>query len=247
MVYLRTWRWMLCGLVLGAVACSDSSRTADPVPDVGTPPGSAQDLESDAADHDDDHDDHGHEDDHDAPRRDVGAHLHGGAELAVALDGSTLFFELDTPMFNLTGFERSPQTPQERAELARSKAALSDPGNLFAMNTEAGCTANPSVAGLAALDVEAAGHDEHDEHDAHDEHGDDHDAEHHDDHDAESHRDIVLEFSFDCASPQALTGITVRLFDQFSRIEELETVYLDQTTQLSNRLSQGNPQLNLTR
>lgn len=72
----------------------------------------------------------------------------------------------------------------------------------------------------------------------------DHDEE---EHDAETHRDLLLAFTFECESPGDIAWIRVGLFDAFARIEELEVVYLDQTSQQSARLSPSNPQLDLTR
>ncbi|MEM9057418.1 MAG: DUF2796 domain-containing protein [Pseudomonadota bacterium] len=197
-----------------------------------------------ADDHDDGHDDHGgdHADDE---LRQAGAHEHGTATLAVALEGADVFIELDSPLYNVVGFEHAPRTDDEKAALRRAEAALAEPERLFAMNAEAGCSAADSDG------VELAAHEDHG--DDHDEGPDEDHADEHDEHDGEhddeesSHRDVVVEYLFSCRSPERLTAIVVELFDVFPRFTELEAVYLDERTQRSVRLTQERHRIDLGR
>ena len=190
--------------------------------------GDAEAAEGDA--HNDEHhedgdaeeSDHGHDDE----IRQAGTHLHGDAKLAIALEGSTLFIELDTPVYNLTGFEYSPQTSEEQAVLADVEKTLMRAAQLFVANSEAGCEA---VKRETPVDL---GPEE--------EHESEHDHE-------DSHSDAVIEFEFQCQEPQALNEIEVRLFKFFPRIEELDVVYLDQTTQRTTTLDPSNVRLELGR
>ena len=190
------------------------------------------DAHADGDPHDGDHGDgdHGH-DDGDEPRRESGAHLHGDAELSVALEAGSLFVQLDTPLFNLTGFEHAAATDEEKRIVRDVEARLARPAELFSMTASAGCV--PANEGNALPALLADTHDEHDEHDEHaeDEHG--------------SHRDVLLEYSFTCASPDKLTEIRVHLFEHFRNFQALDVVYLAQNTQLSTALSPDNATINL--
>ena len=193
------------------------------------------------------HDDHQHEaaesdsDHHDEEMRHADAHSHGDAKLAIALDETALYIELDTPLYNLTGFEHAPRTPDEIDVHQKVEAVLAQPERLFSVNPEAGCSPRDGVEGVQLSS--AAEHDEH----AHDApgHGDEHAKDETDL--SNTHRDLVVEYIFDCRSPGRIDEIVVHLFELFPRIEELDSVYLDQSTQRSIHLTPDNHRINLAR
>ncbi len=198
-----------------------------------------------AAAHDDDHG-VAETDQSSEVMRQAAAHLHGDAKLAIALDESALVIELDTPLYNLTGFEHEPQTSTEATVLQNVQIILSLPAGLFSFNPEANCL--PRVNNQAVEltppskdsgDGEAGHADHHAEEAQHDAHSEEHDE--------ATHRDVLIEYAFDCESPEQLQSITVELFDLFPRMEELDTVFLDQTTQRSVRLDPNNHRINLSR
>lgn len=121
--------------------------------------------------------------------RHAGTHVHGLAELAVAMNpDGTLVAELESPLYNLAGFERAPRDESEYALVAAAIAALESDARP-AFNAEAGCAPGETqLEGFPPAGAEAPGHNhdhEHMEHDggeAHD-HAHDHDHDHHaDDH-----------------------------------------------------------------
>ncbi|MFO6377007.1 DUF2796 domain-containing protein, partial [Pseudomonas aeruginosa] len=75
------------------------------------------------------HDDH----DHDHAHGSLGKHEHGVAQLNVALDGKTLELELDSPAMNLVGFEHAASTDADKAAVAKARAQLEKPLELFAL------------------------------------------------------------------------------------------------------------------
>lgn len=117
--------------------------------------------------------------------RHAGTHVHGLAELAVALNpDGTLVAELESPLYNLVGFERAPRNAEEAALIGAAIDALVERA-LLAFNAEAGC-----VAGDVALDgfPPADAPEDSDEHGAHgDNHAHDHDGGHSHDHDHDDH------------------------------------------------------------
>ena len=137
-----------------------------------------------------------------AAERELDAHQHGHGYLNIAIEGSTLYIELETPGADIVGFEHPARSDDDKAAIEDAKGRLSDPIGLFGIPAEASCTlvevsVEPVGYGLGMDDDE---HDEHDEHghdeheeahedDDHDEHGDDeheeaHEEEDHDEHDA---------------------------------------------------------------
>lgn len=109
------------------------------------------------------------------PMRQLGAHVHGAAELDVAVDAGSgaALVVLSGAAYNFFGFERAPASDEERAAIDAAYAAF-----------ERAPVAFPAVAGctLATMDIEAKrgghGHSHGHNHDHGHDHGDDHDHDH---------------------------------------------------------------------
>ncbi|MCE8000270.1 MAG: DUF2796 domain-containing protein [Rhodobiaceae bacterium] len=181
---------------------------------------------------------HGHHDhDHDDEKRHAESHVHGAAELAFALDGNQLAVEFKSPGANIVGFEHEAK---EADEIAAVKAAIEKlkMGSALIQVEGAGCT-------LAEADVEAEGllaeahHDEHHEDEHHeDEHHDDEHEHHEDAHEGEdAHAEFEVKYTFECATPDQLSGVSVAFFEQWPGIEEIETVFLSGDHQKSVELT----------
>lgn len=131
--------------------------------------------------------------------REHGAHVHGVGQLNIALDGTQLEIELDSPAANLVGFEHAPRNAAEQVQLDQALAKLRDGQDLFILPVAAACR-------LQEIKVAEEGAE-------HQENGDE--ASNH-------HADISGLYRFHCDTPSALTGIDVRLFQRFPAIEKLE-------------------------
>lgn len=134
--------------------------------------------------------------------RQLGAHVHGAAQLAIAADSDgAVLAELTTPAYNLYVFEHAPETDEERAVVNEAARTLSGP-SMLVLSRAANCTltgtqvgGGPGVAAPHDHDHEHEHEHEHEDHhdadrddqDAHD-HDHDTDGHHHgDDHDHEAH------------------------------------------------------------
>ncbi len=198
--------------------------------------------------------------------RSLEAHVHGAATLAVVLEGNRITAELDTPLYNVLGFEVNPVNEAQTEQAARAEAALSDAARLFVFNRQAGCVAVPMTkpvrlfAETSETDSDHHDHD-HDEH-GHNDHNDDahHDHDHHDhdsddenhdhdvshdhdhDHDDEhgEHREVRLTYTFTCENAQVLDSLTVTMFEAFPLLEALDVIYLGPNAQASFDLSPAN-------
>ena len=159
--------------------------------------------------------------------RSADSHSHGGAVLSVAAENNSIVMELETPLYNLLGFEYAPKTPEEKARVSEVEAHLSRPENLMSFNAEAGCVYDKPVRSVALFDA-------HSDHEHEDDHGSD-------------HKDVILEYGLQCKSIGKLRKLEVSLFEEFPFFKELELVYLGPSHQMSTELSSSRPTADLTR
>jgi hypothetical protein len=117
--------------------------------------------------------------------RQLGAHDHGAALLTLAGEGQTLVVGLDSPAYNLVGFEQTPGTDAQRAEVAAALGKLAENDAVVRLPSAAACALESHQVEAGNWEGIDARHDEH----GHDDHGEDHhEDEHHDDAD-EHHED----------------------------------------------------------
>lgn len=132
------------------------------------------------------------------------AHSHGTAELEVSLEGDVLSIRLESPLDNLLGFERRPQSEKDFSKVREMVAMLRTGDKLFVPTPAAACTLigvklesapiAPELLGEMAAPAAKA--------DAHD----------------HEHADLDARYQFRCAKPAELKSVEVRLFDSFKRL-----------------------------
>ena len=167
-----------------------------------------------------------HDHDHDHTHREHGAHVHGVAELNVAVDADALLVELNTPAMNIVGFEHPPRTAEQRAAIDAARTQMADGAALFLPNPEAECV---QTAHTVTLDL-----GEPEDHD----HGHDHG-------DKEVHADAHGEWAFTCAKPASLNQLDVRLFDIFPGKEKLRVQLVTSAGQRGAELTPEQHKLDL--
>ncbi|MEO1028096.1 MAG: DUF2796 domain-containing protein [Pseudomonadota bacterium] len=195
-----------------------------------------------------------------AENRQAGSHVHGAAQLSMALDGDTFILLLESPLYNIVGFEHAPETEEQEALLAAARTTLSDQAGLFVFSSEAGCVPDPDALVVSIgeadhhddedhdheegeehdddHDHDEDHHDDDEDHDHDDEHGDEaHDEDGHDDHDHGGYSDALIDYEFKCSAPDQLSVIDVKLFENFSNLEELDVVYLGPGVQSAGELT----------
>lgn len=147
------------------------------------------------------------------------AHVHGRAQLNVAIDGNTLTLMLESPTDSLVGFERAPSSDADQAAVAQMKEALEEADKLFLPTPGAGCELESvELHSLLLGDATESGHEDQVDHDHGDhDHGDRADHAH-----QEGHADLNGDFAFHCAHPERLHDLEVRLFDAFPRLERVK-------------------------
>ena len=210
-----------------------------------------------ASDHDDKHQEES--DDHSKEKasseiRSAEAHIHGDAELAVVVDADVVTIELETPLYNLLGFEHHPETAAQKTKVEMAEGQLQKGEALFVFNAEAKCNLMSESKAVHLFDEDHEEHDDHEEHhDDHEEHDDEEhdDDEHHDDEyhdeDESSHKDALLQYQYRCAAPSSLENVSVNLFEFFEDMSDIDVTYLGPSTQKQVSLTRKNTQMDLSR
>ncbi|MEZ4705714.1 MAG: DUF2796 domain-containing protein [Caldilineaceae bacterium] len=196
----------------------------------------------DAAEHEHEEGDHseeaaaGHEHEGEGEHRELGAHEHGAAALMIAWSGNEMAIDLQTPAYNVLGFEYAPTSDEEKAALAESVAAL-EAGTLLQFSPDAECTL-VSASVQTGFSEEAHNEEGHSE-EGHDEEGHDEEA-----HSAETHSDIDVSYNLTCQQPENIASLDASaLFAQFPNFEEIEVQWVSDTQQSAAHLTPDNPVL----
>ncbi len=160
-------------------------------------------------------------------------HVHGQAELEVAVSGDTLVLSLHSPLESLLGFEHAPRTAGQKAAAENLLLQLRKPETLFVPSAAAQCVTisavmdapmlgavrkvdGDQVAKGPAAAAKAAGHKEKEK---------------------QGHAELVAEFTFKCGRSDQLRGLEARLFDSFKRLRRVDVKVTAPGGQSSARLT----------
>ncbi|MCP5098889.1 MAG: DUF2796 domain-containing protein [Chloroflexi bacterium] len=216
--------FLLMGLLLISAAACTTTAAEETTPQI---------IESEEA-HEDEHDEDNHDDEHESDEafRDHDAHEHGAAELMIAWSGNELAIDLQTPAYNVLGFEYAPASDAEKA-LLEERVEILEAGTLLQFSPDANCT-------LIAASVETELDEEHE--DTHE----DKEAEHEEHEDDEVHSDIAASYNVQCEQPDKLESLDVsKLFSQFPNFEDLRAQWISDTAQSAKALTADDPVLTL--
>ena len=147
------------------------------------------------------------------------AHEHGAAQLGIVQEGNLIQIELDTPAFNILGFEHAPSNANEQLVLTNAVTQLKDGAKLFRFSAKAQCR-------FDSVDIHSGLLDESNQ--------EDHDHAHEE---GNTHADIEATWTFNCESPSRLTAIEFPLFSFFELLTDLDVDYIVDAGQGSVELS----------
>ena len=177
-----------------------------------------------------DHHDHGHKE-HKHEHKNTSsldAHVHGLANMTLAIDKTEVEIELLSPSANIVGFEHKAATSEQIRAVTSAKSVLESAMNLFSFRG--------SECSIDKVDVDVSALVDHKD-DHHKDGHHDHKEAHHDHEEKESHSDISAHYHFDCKDTEKLTAISVKFFEQFPAIETLKTKWVTQSSQGASDLS----------
>ena len=144
--------------------------------------------------------------DHDAPQQD--AHLHGYTELMIAIEGSTLEINFESPASTIVGFEHRATSSEQFQLIEEARGILESSTELFSFSG-GDCSLSKANADFAALAMPDKEHQAHDQ----------------------SHSEITASYEYDCLQAQNLGAISVNLISRFPRIEKIRAMWLTDVKQ----------------
>lgn len=170
------------------------------------------------------------------PVKTLEAHVHGISELMIVAEGDTLEIQFKSPAMNLVGFEHRARTSHDITTVEKAAATLRQHDALFLMS-DANCKQTNTLVDLSKI-IDTDHHDNDDENSSNDgkhaHHNEAHET--HEEHDG-SHSEIIATYNYYCKERTSLPSITVKLFEFFTGIEEINTLWVNQTGQGAITLS----------
>lgn len=169
---------------------------------------------------------HNHKQDHNHEVVIQETHLHGYAEITLALEGNTLEINFESPAANIVGFEHKIISKEQLQLLDKAKLILESPAELFTFSA-GNCSLTQMDANFSAL-LSPLVKDEQHKNDKH------HGNSHHDGaHKApkDSHSEITAGYKYDCPQGAKLNTIGVNLIHRFPRIETIKAMWLTDNKQ----------------
>ena len=143
------------------------------------------------------------------------AHLHGIAELALAIEGNLLEINLTSPSVNIVGFEHKARSKKQINAVEKAKSILESPAELFSLSGGS-CTLKHAKTDMSALI---------------DQDGDTHGT------DNTTHSEITASYHYECEHGQTPRAVSTNLLNSFTGIETLNVIWLTENRQGSAELT----------
>ena len=186
-----------------------------------------------AAEKNHDHHNHGHKHGHESKKvAKHSAHEHGVAKMNIAVIGKEVQIELDSPAYNLVGFEHQPKSSSQKKIIKKAEKALAKPEKLITVAN------NSCVVEHVKVDSPFVGHKGHD-HNGHHDHGKHEKHEKHAE-EKEVHSEYALEYHLICDSVEINKVDFSGLFKKFSNFSEVRVQWLSKEKQGDAELSSAN-------
>ena len=160
-----------------------------------------------------------------AATRELGAHVHGVAELRVVIDGNQLSISFESPLDNVVGFERAPRTDKERSAVRSMATRLRQAQTLFVTTPAAQCKLVSVQLVSAALPADLLGEPKPTKVEGSKE--------------GEGHADLDASFTFNCANASQLKGMDVGLMQAFPGLRKLNVQVVGPKGQSATTLVPG--------
>ena len=159
----------------------------------------------------------------------VNAHVHGLAEMTIAIEKQTLEIEFTAPGADLVGFEHSANSKDELEQVNKTQLQLSNTKQLFSF-MGGQCQIHHKKIDLSSFskpDLHTKSHFD-----------EEHQLNHHkSNHNAENkkttvpqmvkHSELRAVYHYQCKNIAELSAITVTLFDEFPGIEQMNVLWLN--------------------
>ena len=159
------------------------------------------------------------------------AHIHGVAELNLAIEENQVGIHFIAPADSLVGFEYQAKSNKEIAQYQHVKRLLNDVSHVVQFNGGNCQQIEVHVDASAIAPVDNHHKDEH----AHSNTKHEHEHQH-----RNSHGEISVNYLMSCTEPHNLMGASLTLFSHFSAIEKVQTTWLGENNQGSHVVNASN-------
>ncbi len=157
-------------------------------------------------------------------QRQHGPHVHGLAQLNIAIEEGDVHAEMESPAINIIGFEHNPANKEELRNAEKAMAQMKKGEQLFLFSPAAKCRLVTAKVGTGMeMTLEHKAEEHHDGEAGH----------HH-------HVDIDATYHFSCADPGKLTQLQVKFFDYFEGFEKVKVQILGKDKQAGAELTPQN-------
>jgi hypothetical protein len=215
-------------LLVFAVGCSQATFETTESQTTENETNPAEHPEHSESHEDEDEHDHAqeeaHEHEEDDDHRQHGAHEHGAATLTIAWSGNDLAIDLQTPAYNILGFEYVPNSDEEQTVFEESVAIL-ETDELIQLSPEANCAL---ITAVVQTELAEEMHEDGEEHED----------------EEDTHSDIDVAYSVQCQNPDKLESLDAsELFVHFPNFEMLHAQWVSDTNQSAKNLTPEDPTL----
>lgn len=149
-------------------------------------------------------------------------HEHGVAQMEFVIDGKAILLTLNSPLYNLLGFEHKPKLGQQKQAVKQQLKHITS-GALIGFNATAKCS---------VYEIHYQHPFEKEDRDAHTH------QEPHKGHPHKTHKDITFEYEFTCGEPQHLNTLDASsLFSKWPNLHTLRIQWIGQQGQSAMTLT----------
>ena len=162
-------------------------------------------------------------------KRQLGAHDHGYGKLNLAIEDQTVTVELETPAYNIVGFEHSPEGEKEKNIFKNAMSTLKNGSKLFLFSETAGCK---------LIDVKIDSAISGGEHSVAKEHDHGHKSSKHVSHTkGDIHSELHANYRFECNAIKKVKTLQVMLFRHFPNTRKLNVQIITPHNQSAKELT----------
>lgn len=146
-----------------------------------------------------------------------GAHVHGVAELQLALENQDLEISFTSPAMSVLGFEHKATNAAQRAAVGEARNRLRDAASLFKF-TGTTCELHSTTIDIpSATESESGHHSKHEQHASHKEES--------------SHSDVNAHYEFECADGERLKSLRIGGTELPFGLEKINAMWVMASTQ----------------
>ncbi|MBN8554095.1 MAG: DUF2796 domain-containing protein [Deltaproteobacteria bacterium] len=148
------------------------------------------------------------------------AHVHGVAELSLAIEDKGGVIAFEAPSESIYGFEHAAKTPAEKKARDQAMDKLKNLGKILAFDATLGCKIQVDKIDAFVTDDD-------------------------DDHGHSSHGDVHASFKVNCSKPLKNSEVSFSFSNAFSRLNTLKVQIIGDDKQSSVELKKGNGKIKL--